>query len=160
VTAAKAAPAAVRSEAPEFETPPLASAFGDDERISERAARSHTLSNPNLRRATPSIPADAVPLDVDTTALERLPTPVTSSQPPPLPARPLSKSNPPPRKVRPPPAPAATTPPSSLSRPSSRFAAVPSKSSGSIFGDGVISEQSLDEVILSYLAEDLDGSSE
>jgi hypothetical protein len=37
---------------------------------------------------------------------------------------------------------------------------VPSKSARSIFGDGVISEKSLDEVILSYLAEDLDGPTE
>jgi hypothetical protein len=152
-------PVPARSEAPDFETPPLASAFGDDERVSERAARAHTLSNPNLRRATPSTP-DIAPLDVDTAALERLPKPAAPSQPPPLPARPLAKSNAPPRKLRPTTPAAATTPPSSLSRPSSRFAAVPSKSSGSIFGDGVISEQSLDEVILSYLAEDLDGSSE
>ena len=53
---------------------------------------------------------------------------------------------------------AAAAAPQSLSRPSSRFAAAPTKTSQSIFGDGVISEQSLDEVILSYLAEDLDSS--
>jgi hypothetical protein len=150
----------VRSPAPDFETPPLASAFGDDERVSERPDRLHTLSNPNLRRVTPSAPPTAGSLDVDTAALERLPKPATPSQPPPLPTRPLAKSNPPSRKLRPSPAPAAAPSPASLSRPASRFAAVPSKSSGSIFGDGVISEQSLDEVILSYLAEDLDGSSE
>ena len=150
----------VRSPAADFETPPLASAFGGDERVSERAERAHALSNPNLRKVTPSVVPSAVHLDVDTAALERLPKPATPSQPPPLPARPLAKSNAPPRKSRPNQAPAVTAPPPSLSRPSSRFAAVPSKSSGSIFGDGVISEQSLDEVILSYLAEDLDGSSE
>jgi hypothetical protein len=150
----------VRSPAPDFETPPLASAFGDDERVSERADRPHTLSNPNLRRVTPSVPPAASTLDVDTCALERLPKSATPIQPPPLPVRPLAKSNPPPRKSRPNPSPAAAPAPASLSRPSARFAAVPAKSSGSIFGDGVISEQSLDEVILSYLAEDLDGSSE
>ena len=148
----------VRASAPDFETPPLASAFGVDERLSERpdlANRAHTLSNPNLRRVTPSVsPLSAPPLSVDSAALDRLPKQPTSS-PPPLPARPLVKSNPPSRK-----APGPAAPPPSLSRPSSRFAAVPSKSSSSIFGDGVISEQSLDEVILSYLAEDLDGSSE
>lgn len=47
-----------------------------------------------------------------------------------------------------------------LSRPASRYGAVPTKQAQSIFGDGVISEKSLDEVILSYLADDLDGSSE
>jgi hypothetical protein len=160
----------VRSPAPDFETPPLASAFGEDERVSERPDRTHTLSNPNLRKVTPSIPPHAVTLDVDVAALDRLPKPppppAPGQTPPPLPVRPLAKSSPPPpplRKLRPnPPAAAAAVAaaPPSLSRPSSRFAAVPSKSSSSIFGDGVISEQSLDEVILSYLAEDLDGSSE
>ncbi|HEY8944965.1 MAG TPA: hypothetical protein VIM73_11920, partial [Polyangiaceae bacterium] len=47
-----------------------------------------------------------------------------------------------------------------LSRPASRYGSAPSRSSHSIFGDGVISEKSLDEVILSYLAEELDGPSE
>jgi hypothetical protein len=47
-----------------------------------------------------------------------------------------------------------------LSRPASRYGSAPANSAHSIFGDGVISEKSLDEVILSYLAEDLDGSSE
>lgn len=46
----------------------------------------------------------------------------------------------------------------SSARPASRYGTAPSASS--IFGDGVISEKSLDEVILSYLAEDLDGPSE
>jgi len=41
-------------------------------------------------------------------------------------------------------------------RPSSRHL----RTRGSIFGGSSISEQSLDEVILSYLAEDLDGSSD
>jgi len=158
VPVAAALPAvSARSSAPDFETPRLASAFGEDERVSERPDRQHTLSNPNLRRATPSVSPSPLPLDVDTAALERLPKPLTSS-PPPLPAR-HAKSNPPPRKMRSNPQ-TAPAPSPGLSRPSSRFAAVPSKSSGSIFGDGVISEQSLDEVILSYLAEDLDGSSE
>ncbi|MEO6603943.1 MAG: hypothetical protein ABIQ16_28930 [Polyangiaceae bacterium] len=136
----------VRSPARDFETPPLASAFGDDERSSDR---SHTLSNPNLRRVTPTVPP-AVTLDVDMAALERLPQPVKPSPPPPL--HKLLPNSPPGTE----PAPS----PVGVSRPASRFAAVPSKSSSSIFGDGVISEQSLDEVILSYLAEDLDGSSE
>ncbi|MET0795421.1 MAG: hypothetical protein ABW061_28135 [Polyangiaceae bacterium] len=153
----------VRSSAPDFETPPLASAFGDDDRFSERPERANALSNPNLRKVVPSAPPPtAGALDMDTAALERLPKPLTAtgSQPPPLPARPLAKSNPPPRKLRPSPSAPAVAATPSLSRPSSRFAAGPSKSSSSIFGDGVISEQSLDEVILSYLAEDLDGSSE
>jgi hypothetical protein len=44
------------------------------------------------------------------------------------------------------------------SRPAAIFA--PNPEQGSIFGGSSISEQSLDEVILSYLAEDLDGSSD
>jgi hypothetical protein len=154
-----------RSPVPAFETPPLASAYGDEDRSSDRPVRESALSNPNLRKATPSVPPASM-LDVDTAALERLPPPAKSPpgvervmSPPPAPVRGLVKSPPPP-PIRQRAAAAAASPPPSLSRPSSRFAAVPSKPSGSIFGDGAISEQSLDEVILSYLAEDLDGSSE
>jgi hypothetical protein len=152
------------SPAPDFETPPLASAFGDRERISDRPEPA--LSNPNLRKvAPPNSPPSAAAFELDVTALERLPPKPTlpSFEPStePSSARPvLRKSNPPPRKLRPNPTSSAANAPPSLSRPSARFASAPGKSSQSIFGDGVISEQSLDEVILSYLAEDLDGSSE
>ncbi len=151
--------------APDFETPAIASAFGDAERVSDRPEPPRPLSNPNLRKAVPSSPPpSAAAFDLDVAALERLPQKAAvpnldrGTDAPPPSARPLRKSNPPPRKLRPNPAPAGAPP--SLSRPSARFAAAPSKSSPSIFGEGVISEQSLDEVILSYLAEDLDGSSE
>jgi hypothetical protein len=46
------------------------------------------------------------------------------------------------------------------SRPAAIFGQVPSPEQQSIFGDNVISEKSLDEVILSYLAEDLEGTSQ
>ncbi|MEP7053455.1 MAG: hypothetical protein ABJB12_24030 [Pseudomonadota bacterium] len=148
--------------APDFETPPIASAFGDAERVSDRPEPTRPLSNPNLRKALPSSPPPgAAAFDLDVAALERLPQKTTppsserSAEPPPS-TRPLRNSNPPPRKLRPTAASASST----LSRPSARFAAAPGKSSPSLFGEGVISEQSLDEVILSYLAEDLDGSSE
>ncbi|MFO0586810.1 MAG: hypothetical protein U0441_04695 [Polyangiaceae bacterium] len=66
-----------------------------------------------------------------------------------------------------PPAPPTATSPSSQrggryapSRPSSIFAAVRPQEGASIFGEDLISEKSLDEVILSYLAEDLDGPAE
>lgn len=168
VIAPPAARLPLRSPSSEFETPPLASAFGDEERASERPAeRPNALSNPNLRKVVPSVPPQGVAeLDVDVAAIDRLPPSPVNPAHPVNPAPPPSRSPPPPPiralqkgKVRsaPPPPVAA---PASLSRPSSRFAAVPSKSSASIFGDGVISEQSLDEVILSYLAEDLDGGSE
>jgi hypothetical protein len=42
-------------------------------------------------------------------------------------------------------------------RPAAIFSEPPPTEGGSIFGGSSISEQSLDEVILSYLAEDLDG---
>jgi hypothetical protein len=146
---------------PDFETPAIASAFGDSDRTSERAEAPRPMSNPNLRKVVPSVPPPAAAaFELDVAALERLPpkpaVPSLDSSPEPASMRPLRKSNPPPRKLRPNP-PTAAAPPS-LSRPSSRFAAAPTKTSQSIFGDGVISEQSLDEVILSYLAEDLDSS--
>jgi hypothetical protein len=150
--------------APDFETPAIASAFGDSERVPDRAEPPRPMSNPNLRKVTPTVPPPtAAAFELDVAALERLPLKPTlpsvepASAEAPV-ARPLHKSNSPPRKLRP--NPAAADAPVSLSRPASRFAAAPSKTSQSIFGDGVISEQSLDEVILSYLAEDLDGSSE
>jgi hypothetical protein len=153
----------------ESETPPPSASFDDEERPSEAARRrKRALSNPNLRKVTPSVPPpNAAAFELDVAALERLPAkpalPRLDRTPEPATARPLRKSNPAPaRKSRPAPPQSAgkQAPPPSLSRPASRFAAGPSKSAQSIFGDGVISEQSLDEVILSYLAEDLDGSSE
>ena len=141
----------------DFETPPISSAFGDDERSADRSDRHHALTNPNLRKVVPSAPpATTTPLDVDVTSLERL-SALPSGERTPEPAGLLAQGIPALRKRTNPVAPA---PSSSVSRPASRFAAVPPKSASSIFGDGVISEQSLDEVILSYLAEDLEGSSE
>jgi hypothetical protein len=75
------------------------------------------------------------------------------------------------RNASPPPKPARGTPASGTpraARPSgSRYAAprpaaifAPADNHGSLFGGGSISEKSLDEVILSYLAEDLDGAPE
>jgi hypothetical protein len=149
---------------PDFETPPISSAFGDDERSADRADRPNALSNPNLRKVVPSgPPPTAVPLDVDVTSLEHLavlPSLDRNAEPGGLLAQgtPSLRRRPNPATA-PAPATATATAPNT-SRPSSRFAGVPPKSASSIFGDGVISEQSLDEVILSYLAEDLDGSSE
>jgi len=148
---------------PDFETPPISSAFGDDERIADRSDRPNALSNPNLRKVVPSTPPQtAPPLDVDVASLERLSAKPLSVDLNSEPSGLLAQGTPALRK-RPNPvaaAAAATGAAPNASRPASRFAAVPPKSASSIFGDGVISEQSLDEVILSYLAEDLDGSSE
>ena len=140
-------------------------------RDSEESPRSHRpISNPNLRRPTPSVaPPPAEAFDLDVASLDKnLPQ---SRTPPAPPVRPLPRpSTPPPRKSRPPipvrpgaagvPLPAgaagAELSPSSLGRPQTRLAAAPQSNARSIFGDGAISEQSLDEVILSYLAEDLE----
>jgi hypothetical protein len=112
-----------------------------------------------------------IPLDVDVASLAAKPLQSLDGSPEPggllaqgTPALRKSRANPSAAAAAAAAAPAATaaatTAGTALTRPSSRFAAVPPKSASSIFGDGVISEQSLDEVILSYLAEDLDGSSE
>jgi hypothetical protein len=147
----------------DFETPAISSAFGEDERVAERSDRPNALFNPNLHKVVSSAPpATPTPLEVDVGSLEQLSVkPLErNTEPNGL----LAQGTPALRKGRPNPAlataAAAAAAGPALSRPSPRFAAVPAKSAPSIFGDGVISEQSLDEVILSYLAEDLDGSSE
>jgi hypothetical protein len=144
--------------APAFDATPPSSSQGSS--LAARAGRS--LTNPNMYKLPPSVipPASREAIDLAVGALEKL------GNGPPLSAllSGAAKSEPPPnarqsapaaaRKVRTPAAPAAAA------RPASRYGTVPSKPSRSIFGDGVISEKSLDEVILSYLAEDLDGPTE
>lgn len=138
-------------------------------RDSDGSPRSkRAISNPNLRKPTSSVaPPPAEDFDLDVTSLDENPPKVARPAPPS--ARPPRKSNPAPRKSRPPipvrPAPAeASSPavagagPASLGRPQTRLAAAPQTNARSLFGDGAISEQSLDEVILSYLAEDLEES--
>jgi hypothetical protein len=109
-----------------------------------RPQRQRALSNPNLRKAAPSLPppgAEAFELDVDSLR------PAASLE--------GRGSSPRPRSVTP-------RPESSgrgryaAPRPPAIFADVPPARSQSIFGGDVISEKSLDEVILSYLAEDLE----
>jgi hypothetical protein len=139
-------------------------------RDSEGAPRKRAITNPNLRKPTPSVaPPPAEAFDLDVASLDKNPPKPARSSP--QSARPPRKSNPAPRKSRPPiparnppaamPAPVAAAAsgdvgPSSLGRPQPRLATAPQPPSRSIFGDGAISEQSLDEVILSYLAEDLE----
>jgi hypothetical protein len=119
--------------------------------ISDRP-RKRPITNPNLRGVAPSVaPPAPEAFDLDVATLDRLP---------PTQARPPRKSNPP-RKSRPPPAAAAaarvvTAP----QRPATQLSNPPGTAARSIFGDGAVSEQTLDEVILSYLAEDLDGGEE
>ncbi|MFT3768030.1 MAG: hypothetical protein QM820_21480 [Minicystis sp.] len=78
-------------------------------------------------------------------------TPGQPGEPPP-PAAPRHPSPRPPAPVAVPPAAARYAP----SRPASIFATTRPQEGSSIFGEDLISEKSLDEVILSYLAEDLD----
>ncbi|RYZ05997.1 MAG: hypothetical protein EOO73_17780 [Myxococcales bacterium] len=126
------------------------------------------ISNPNLRKPTPSVtPPVGEGFELDVASLDQNPPKPSRTPGPPPSARPPRKSNPAPRKSRPPipqrPAPAAAGAAAApaegagaLGRPQTRHAAAPPPSARSIFGDGAISEQSLDEVILSYLAEDLE----
>jgi hypothetical protein len=143
-----------------------------DSEESPRARR--PISNPNLRRPTPSVaPPPAEAFDLDVGSLDKN-LPKSLHTPPAPPVRPPPRqNNQAPRKSRPPipvrpagaaaavPAPAAAAGADlgpSLGRPQTRLAAAPQTNARSIFGDGAISEQSLDEVILSYLAEDLEDS--
>ena len=64
-------------------------------------------------------------------------------------------------ELPPPPAPKPEKAPSNryvASRPATVFANTSPEAGGSIFGDDLISEKSLDEVILSYLSDDLESS--
>jgi len=147
---------------------------GDGEaaqRPSERVKRrQRTLSNPNLRKAVPSVAPPGQAFDLDVATLERLPpksgrqaealAPAPIAEAPQGPAAPRPASSP--RKSRPsslPPKPKQKPPPLPAKRqPAARNGIPPPPPSArsSLFGDG-LSEKSLDEVILSYLAEDLDG---
>ncbi len=104
--------------------------------------RQRSLSNPNLRRVAPSVPPPAPgTLDFDVGSL---------ADEPELAERAAAAASE-----------RATRPPSSeearyaQSRPTAIFGEIPQPGS-SIFGERNVSEKSLDEVILSYLAEDLD----
>jgi hypothetical protein len=111
-------------------------------------ARRRSLSNPALQGVTQAVvPPAAAEFELDVATLEALPPPVS---------HPRKSAVPPPRRSRPPQARPVPQP----QRPAAQFANAPEARARSIFGDEAISEQTLDEVILSYLAEDLDGSQE
>jgi hypothetical protein len=149
--------------APPFEAQLVLDAARADAEEPSRTRR--PLANPNLRKPTPSLPPpQGLAFDLDVASLDKNP-PRSSRSPSVASARSPRSSGLPPRKSRPPipvrPAPpgaaaAATADSSGLGRPQTRLAAAPGTNARSIFGDGAISEQSLDEVILSYLAEDLE----
>jgi len=156
-----AAPSARRPEPATASVPPTPAS----------ASSARPLANPNLRRPTPSVtPPEGAAFDLDVASLDKNP-PRSSHAPPVSSARSPRSSGLPPRKSRPPipvrpssgTQPAASAVPgaeaaAAVGRPQTRLAAAPSTNARSIFGDGAISEQSLDEVILSYLAEDLEES--
>jgi hypothetical protein len=161
--AAKAAPAVpVVSAAPVLPAPPAVPADAESaaakkrdsvrpqSRPSSERPRRRAITNPNLRPVAPSVPPPTPEaFDLDVAALERLP---------PTPQR--TPSRPPPRKnkSRPPAAPPRVV--TAPQRPTTQLSNPPGTAARSIFGDGAVSEQTLDEVILSYLAEDLDGGNE
>jgi hypothetical protein len=116
--------------------------------------RERTLSNPALRRVTPSVPPQAAEtFDLAVGALEAATAPNAH----------LAR-NPDARRRTPPPIPRAGSAHGThavagryaASRPTAIFTNQVSPEKQSIFGENVISEQSLDEVILSYLADDLE----
>jgi hypothetical protein len=124
----------------------------DRPRESERPRR-RSLSNPAIRGVAQSVsPPTSESFDFDVGVLDKLPA--RSRSPPPR--TPASKSVRSPRS-RPPQGRPQQQP--QQQRPSAQFASAPQARGRSIFGDEAISEQTLDEVILSYLAEDLDGGS-
>lgn len=127
---------------------------------------------PSSRQAPPSVPGrlsgpTAPPRPASIGVMGREVRHPGEPRPGEAPSSPAERGKPPPppalRAVQ---EPAAATPEKSPTSPSSR---PPSRSSfpraarpqtgRSIFGDDLISEKSLDEVILSYLADDLDGTS-
>jgi hypothetical protein len=117
---------------------------------SDRPQRRRPNSNPNLRGVAQSVSPPAPDgFDLDVATLDRLPR--TPSRPPPR----KTKSRPPP-----PTAAAAARAATAPQRPATQLSNPPGTAARSIFGDGAVSEQTLDEVILSYLAEDLDGNGE
>jgi hypothetical protein len=164
-----AAPLPPPTEAPAAEARPGVESIKPPLESEEPSRSRRPLANPNLRRPTPSVtPPGAAAFDLDVASLDKNP-PRSSRAPSVSSARSPRASGLPPRKSRPPipPRPSSGTQPvaaavtategaASLGRPQTRLAAAPATNARSIFGDGAISEQSLDEVILSYLAEDLE----
>jgi len=119
------------------------------------------LSNPALKRVVPSVPPPDGDLDLDVASLDAYP-PHTREDADPRRAAALAR---PPAAARVPGdldgLPAGDQPDADVryaaSRPAAIFAELPGPQN-SIFGSEPISEQSLDDVILSYLADDLDHS--
>jgi hypothetical protein len=159
---------ALKSDAPAPEAPSSVESVKPSLDAEDSLRGRRPLANPNLRRPTPSVtPPEGAAFDLDVASLDNNP-PRSSRAPSVSSARSPRSNGLPPRKSRPPiptrpgsgtqPVAAVVSPDgaASISRPQTRLAAAPATNARSIFGDGAISEQSLDEVILSYLAEDLE----
>lgn len=116
---------------------------------------SRPVSNPNLRKVTPSVaPPGPGGIELDVNSLGQLPEDAPKkSVAKPRSVRPARRARP---HSTPAPAEASQAGRYAASRPAAIFGEAPSRDN--LFGDSVISEKSLDEVILSYLAEDLEGS--
>ncbi len=133
--------------APSIEQPPFVHPEAPPERPSEPAPRPRSLSNPSLRRVVPHLPPPANGgLDFDLPEL----TVETGDRAAPVPAAPSPSSGPAPNRRAPAPEEDARY---GHSRLATIFGELPLPGA-SIFGEPM-TEKSLDEVILSYLAEDL-----
>jgi hypothetical protein len=120
--------------------------------------RERRLSNPALRRVRPSIPPLPGDLDLDVASLDQHP-PGAPPDADPRRVAALARTHPPPAV-----APAPERMPSEApgryaqSRPAAIFGELPT-ARASIFGQNMVTEKSLDEVILSYLADEIDEGS-
>ena len=126
-----------------------------------RGLSQRPLSNPNLRKVSPSMaPPGPDGIELDVGSLDRYQRDVEEAAQATAKAKPdVQKASRRPRaSVTPGPPEAQHAGRYAASRPAAIFGEAPSRDN--LFGDSVISEQSLDEVILSYLAEDLEGSQE
>jgi hypothetical protein len=135
-----APPAVSRVPSPKSVRPPRSA---PSTRPQSERPRRRSLSNPAVRGVAQSVsPPTAESFDLDVATLDSLPARSRSQRPPPA------------RKSEPP----RSRPPQARPQPQRpQLATAPEARARSIFGEEAISEQTLDEVILSYLAEDLDG---
>jgi len=158
VTAPAADAAAPKEADPRTSTPQPPSIEGGP--TARPALSQRPLSNPNLRKVSPSMaPPGPDGIELDVGSLDRYQKDAEEA------AR-AAKAKPDVQKASRRPRASVTPAPTEVqhagryaaSRPAAIFGEAPSRDN--LFGDSVISEQSLDEVILSYLAEDLEGSQE
>jgi len=124
----------------------------------ERAAAAAVVPPPRMRVHTPPAPSHSIGSAVEAMAAKVAGVPVPNRSATPVAGTPLSSPSPLMRRA----AAGGDLLPGrySISRPASIFGEAPPPDTRSIFGDPLIGEKSLDEVILSYLAEDLENPSQ